>query len=137
MHIRADSNVHPAQFAANRVSGILFENKVDHTTYFGNNIEFIHGIHMLPVTHASAWARNTRWCEEEWKTWFDGGRAEKVQGGWRGVLFASLIAWDPERAAKFFFDQNFKREFLDGGMSLAYYRALAAEAVCPGGENKP
>ena len=33
----------PAQFVGNRVTGILFENKVDHTTYFGTNIEFIQG----------------------------------------------------------------------------------------------
>jgi endo-1,3(4)-beta-glucanase len=40
----ADGNEnHPPEFIKNRVSGILFENKVDHTTYFGQNIEYIQG----------------------------------------------------------------------------------------------
>ena len=33
----------PSQFIGNKVSGILFENKVDHTTYFGTNLEYIEG----------------------------------------------------------------------------------------------
>ncbi|KAL8969840.1 MAG: hypothetical protein Q9183_001805, partial [Haloplaca sp. 2 TL-2023] len=33
----------PPLFLDNMVTGILFENKVDATTYFGNNLEYIHG----------------------------------------------------------------------------------------------
>ncbi|KKY28892.1 putative endo-beta-glucanase engl1 [Phaeomoniella chlamydospora] len=33
----------PANFIDNKVTGILFENKVDHTTYFGTNLEYIEG----------------------------------------------------------------------------------------------
>lgn len=33
----------PAQFIANKVTGIMFENKIDHTTYFGGNLEYIQG----------------------------------------------------------------------------------------------
>ncbi|KZW02924.1 glycoside hydrolase [Exidia glandulosa HHB12029] len=128
-YMRATNRHHPAQFVSNRITGILFENKVDHTTYFGSNIEYIHGIHMLPVTPASAWARDKEWCEEEWETWFSGGRADAVQGGWRGVLYGSMIAWNPRRAAWWWFQDNFDWGWLDGGMSLAYCRALAAEAL--------
>ncbi|EJD48960.1 glycoside hydrolase [Auricularia subglabra TFB-10046 SS5] len=127
-YMRADNVNHPAQFSRNRVAGILFENKVDHTTYFGSNIEFIHGIHMLPATPASAYTRDVDWCREEWETWFSKRRVEVVQGGWRGVLYASMIAWDPATAARWFFADNFDWSHLNGGMSLAYYRALAAEA---------
>ena len=31
-----DNNVMPPQFIGNKVSGIMFENKIDHTTYFGS-----------------------------------------------------------------------------------------------------
>jgi endo-1,3(4)-beta-glucanase len=127
MHMRADNPHHPARFASNRVSGILFEGKVDHTTYFGTNIEYIHGIHMLPVTPASAYARDHDWCREEWETWFSNGRAEAIEGGWRGVVMASRIAWDVCAVAPWFLDANFDRRYLDGGMSLAYYRALVVE----------
>jgi endo-1,3(4)-beta-glucanase len=34
---------HPESFVGNKVSGILFENKVDHTTYFGHLPQYIHG----------------------------------------------------------------------------------------------
>lgn len=129
IYMHADSRHHPVQFVPNRVAGITFENKVDHTTYFGNAIEFIHGIHMLPVTPASAYARDKDWCKKEWETWFSRGRADPVQGGWRGVLYASLIAWNPQLAAQWWFDDNFQWAWLDGGMSLAYYRALAADTV--------
>jgi endo-1,3(4)-beta-glucanase len=33
----------PSQFIGNKVTGILFENKVDHATYFGLNTEYIEG----------------------------------------------------------------------------------------------
>ena len=33
----------PSNFIDNKVTGILFENKVDHTTYFGTNYEYIEG----------------------------------------------------------------------------------------------
>ena len=126
VYMRADNPHHPSQFAQNRVTGLLFENKVHHTS---DKIECTHGMHMMAFTPASAYARDAEWCEEEWATWFDNGRAEQVQGGWRGILFASLVAWDPQKATSFFFAENFDRRYLDIGMSLAYYRALAAEAM--------
>jgi endo-1,3(4)-beta-glucanase len=33
----------PSDFIGNKVTGILFENKIDHTTYFGANLEYIQG----------------------------------------------------------------------------------------------
>ena len=33
----------PAEFIGNKVTGILFDNKIDHTTYFGANLEYIQG----------------------------------------------------------------------------------------------
>lgn len=34
---------HPSSFVGNKVSGILFENKVDHATYFGALPQYIQG----------------------------------------------------------------------------------------------
>ncbi|KAG0364332.1 hypothetical protein BGZ54_007621 [Gamsiella multidivaricata] len=48
-----DDNVnHPKVFIGNKVTGILFENKVDHATYFSSRIECIQGIQMIPATPA-------------------------------------------------------------------------------------
>ena len=39
-----DTNINqPERFIGNKATGILFENKVHHTTYFGSNIEYIQG----------------------------------------------------------------------------------------------
>jgi endo-1,3(4)-beta-glucanase len=42
--MQSSNNVQPPNFIGNKAEGILFENKVDHTTYFGNNTEYIEGL---------------------------------------------------------------------------------------------
>lgn len=116
----------PANFIANKVTGILFENKVDHATYFGLNTEYIQGIHMIPIVPSSAYIRNRNFVSEEWKRYFDAGRVDQVQGGWRGILYSNLALIDPKSAWNFFNQAGFKSEWLDGGASLTWYLALAA-----------
>jgi endo-1,3(4)-beta-glucanase len=41
--MESTNTVQPPRFIDNKVTGILFESKVDHTTYFGTNIEYIEG----------------------------------------------------------------------------------------------
>jgi endo-1,3(4)-beta-glucanase len=41
--MQSNNVVQPSNFIGNKADGILFENKVDHTTYFGTNIEYIEG----------------------------------------------------------------------------------------------
>ncbi|KAL1957438.1 hypothetical protein VTO42DRAFT_6006 [Malbranchea cinnamomea] len=124
------SNVNqPANFIDNKVTGILFENKIDHATYFGLNLEYIHGIHMLPLLPSSAYTRSKEFVREEWDALFAPGAsmpAENVQGGWRGVLFANLALIDPARAWDFFSQQNFDLGWIDGGASRTWYLAFAA-----------
>lgn len=55
-----DNQVQPPEFIGNKVTGILFENKIDHATYFGANIEYIEGIHMIPLSPVSALTRTRR-----------------------------------------------------------------------------
>lgn len=122
----ADNKVQPANFIGNRVAGILFENKVDHTTYFGANIEYIQGIHMLPLLPSTRLSRPHDFVRQEWQTYFDGGRAERVDGGWRGVLFGNLATFDPRGAWAFFAQPTFDPAWLDGGASLTWYLAYCA-----------
>src|SRR6266480_2010687 len=77
---KKDNKAMPANFIGNKVAGILFENKCDHTTYFGNNIEFVQGIHMLPLLPASILAREPDFIQEEWDTYFSNGRAQEIRG---------------------------------------------------------
>lgn len=116
----------PANFIKNKVTGILFENKVDHTTYFGTNIEFIQGIHMLPINPSSGYIRNKNFVTQEWNAFFGNGRVDNVQGGWRGILYSNLALIDPKSAYNFFNNASFDQGYLDGGASLTWYLALSA-----------
>jgi len=62
-----DNPNHHPDFAANHVTGIFFQNKVDYNTWFGNKAEFIHGIQMLPLTPALLLSRTPEFCREEWE----------------------------------------------------------------------
>ncbi|KAL8695155.1 MAG: hypothetical protein Q9218_000323 [Villophora microphyllina] len=122
----------PESFIGNRVTGILFENKVDATTYFGNNIEYVHGIHMLPLLPYSALTRPPRFVSEEWSLLFDPtitsapAPASLVQGGWKGILYANLALIDPKRSWDFFAQREFDMGWIDGGASRTWYLAWAA-----------
>ncbi|KAF2000570.1 glycoside hydrolase family 81 protein [Amniculicola lignicola CBS 123094] len=121
-----DNKVQPEQFLGNKVTGILFENKVDHTTYFGANPEYIQGIHMMPLNPSSAYTRPASFVLQEWNTYFSNGRVDTVQGGWRGVLYGNLAMVDPQTAYQFFSNPDFDWKFLDGGASRTWYLAFAA-----------
>ncbi|KAK0742339.1 glycosyl hydrolase family 81-domain-containing protein [Apiosordaria backusii] len=98
-YLYEESNtVQPANFIGNKVAGILFENKVDHTTYFGTNIEYIQGIHMLPLLPHTPMVRRKGFVREEWDT----GAYEFFAGG------------------------GFDKGWLDGGASLTWYLAYSA-----------
>ena len=116
---------HPANFIKNKASGILFENKVDHTTYFGANTEYIQGIHMLPINPSSAYTRDKVFVKQEWDQYFSNGRAGNVVGGWRGILYSNLALIDPKAAFSFFNLTDFDPQYLDGGASLTWYIALS------------
>lgn len=122
----ASNKVQPPNFIGNKAAGILFENKIDHVTYFGTNPEHIQGIHMLPLLPSSTLTRTKQFVLEEWNTYFSNGRAELVGGGWKGILFANLAIVDPVRAWNFFKSSSFDSSWLDGGASLTWYLALAA-----------
>lgn len=125
LYTRDNAN-QPAKFIGNKVSGILFENKIDHTTYFGANIEYIQGIHMLPLLPYSVLTRMPRFVREEWDTYFSNGRVDSVQGGWKGILYANLAIIDPVSSFNFFSSAEFDPSWLDGGASRTWYLAFAA-----------
>ncbi|KAH9864664.1 hypothetical protein J1614_010599 [Plenodomus biglobosus] len=121
----SDNKNQPPQFVPNKVTGILFENKIDHTTYFGGNTEYIEGIHMIPLNPSSAYTRSKQFVQEEWDTYFSNGRVDQVVGGWKAILYANLALIDPQRSYNFFADPNFDTQ-LDGGASRTWYLAYSA-----------
>ncbi|EEP81696.1 hypothetical protein UREG_06561 [Uncinocarpus reesii 1704] len=134
--MRNNNTNQPKEFIRNKVTGILFENKCDHATYFGTNLEYIQGIHMLPLLPASAYARRKDFVREEWDAMFASNAtkpASTVDGGWRGVLYANLAIIDPGASWNFFAQNNFNMSWIDGGASRTWYLAYAA---CLGGGPK-
>ncbi|KAH7410427.1 endo-1,3(4)-beta-glucanase 1 precursor [Phaeosphaeria sp. MPI-PUGE-AT-0046c] len=121
----SDNKNQPPSFLQNKVTGILFENKIDHTTYFGANPEFIEGIHMIPLNPTSAYTRGRQFVKEEWDRYFDDGRVDEVQGGWKAILYANYALINPQAAYDFFADPNFDTQ-LDGGASRTWYLAYTA-----------
>ena len=124
--LSSDNKVQPASFIPNKVTGILFENKVDHTTYFGADPAFVQGIHMIPLNPSSMYTRPKQFVQEEWDRYFSEGRADKAEGGWKGILYANLALVDPVKAYQFFSDPAFDMGTLDGGASRTWYLAFAA-----------
>ncbi|KAF2193469.1 glycoside hydrolase family 81 protein [Zopfia rhizophila CBS 207.26] len=119
----------PPEFIGNKVTGILFENKVDHATYFGREPHYVSGIHMIPLSPHSTYHRKPSFVREEWDTFFSNGRASVVPGGWRGIIYANLAIIDPVAAYQFF-EQGvrgeWRDEWLDGGSSRTWYLAYTA-----------
>lgn len=127
----------------------LFENKVDHTTYFGANLEYVQGyvyhrpavffhsellltsisIHMLPLMPHSPFTRRKEFVRQEWQAMFAENAstpASKVEGGWKGVLYANLALIDPKSSWDFFAQSNFDYSWIDGGATRTWYLAFIA-----------
>lgn len=127
--MRSDNINQPPQFIGNKVTGILFENKADHVTYFGANCEYVQGIHMIPLLPFSTYTRSQQFVAEEWATYFANGAnspARNVRGGWRGILYGNLAIINPSEAYRFFTQLNFDLSWLDGGATRSWYIAMAA-----------
>lgn len=120
-----DNDVEPSNFIANKVSGIYFENKIDYTTYFGTNPEYIHGIHMMPITPASSLIRGAQFVSQEWSAIIS-GIISSVNSGWTGVLRLNQALFDGTSAYSFFTSSSFTSNYLDGGQSLTWSLAYSA-----------
>ena len=85
---------------------------------------------MIPINPSSALTRSKDFVSEEWKTYFDQGRIDKIAGGWKGILYANLAIIDPVASWKFFSQNSFDPSWLDGGASRTWYLAYAAGMIC-------
>ncbi|BFZ56245.1 endo-1,3-beta glucanase [Savitreella phatthalungensis] len=125
MLLGPDNTVMPPAMINNYVAGITFENKIDHTTYFGSNLEYIQGIHMIPLTPVSAFIRQPKFVAQEWSALL-GALAPTLTSGWKGILYANLAISNATAAYQTFSDPNYSSSWLDGGASLTWYLTYAA-----------
>lgn len=121
-----DNKNQPSNFIGNKVAGILFENKVDHTTFFSPDIEAIQGIHMIPVHAPTVLSRSKTFVKQEWDAFFSNGRVDKFDNAWKSVIYASYATIEPKKAWDYFNSKDFKATWIDGGASRTWYMAYAA-----------
>lgn len=125
---RSTNSVMPAKILGNKVAGMMFENKVDHTTYFGTLVQYTQGIHMIPITSISSYIRDPGFVTEEWNALL-APIISSVQDGWRGILMQNYALMNPAGSLSFFSGSGFNQAYLDGGMSLTWSLAYAAYTV--------
>jgi endo-1,3(4)-beta-glucanase len=85
---------------------------------------------MLPLTAASVYTRPAKFVREEWDVYFNEktgiAPASKVQGGWKGILYANLALIDAKKSYDWFKRDQFDEGALDGGASRTWGLAMAA-----------
>lgn len=118
------NTIQPANFIGNKVTGILFENKVDHTTYFGTALQYIQMIHALPITPISSFMRHPNFVEEEWVEKLEPIVAN-VTDGWLGIMYLNVALFDPNKSYEFFSSSSFSSSYLDDGQSLTWSLAYS------------
>lgn len=120
-----NNDVQPASIIPNKVSGILFDNKIAYATYFGDNTEYIHGIHMLPITPASGLIRGANYVKQEWEDVLS-DVIGSVKSGWTGILRLNQALYDGEKSYDFFSSDDFTKTYLDDGQSRTWSLAFSA-----------
>lgn len=119
-----DSNdIMPSQIISNKVAGISFQNYLDYTTYFGNDISYIHGIQMIPLTPVSGQMRSVDFVTQEWDEMLN-DYMPSTAGGWRGLLRLNQALIDPKTSYEFFSESD-ASDYLDNGMSLTWSLAFS------------
>lgn len=119
-----DSNtIMPSEILGNKIAGISFQNYLDYTTYFGNDISYIHGIQMLPLTPLSGQMRSVQFVTEEWNEML-ASYMSSTSGGWTGILTLNEALFDPKTSYEFFSGSD-ASNYLDNGMSLTWSLAFS------------
>ncbi|KAJ1657940.1 hypothetical protein IWQ61_002740 [Dispira simplex] len=88
-HMTSQNSVYPPEFSKKKVVGILWGTKADHATWFGSNIEYIHGIQALPIVPVSQSLLTKDWISETYDILEQAvtRTQDPVADGWREYLY--------------------------------------------------
>src|ERR1051326_4391590 len=73
-------------YAAHKIVGVLWGTKVDHATFFGANLEYIHAIQMLPFTPITEALLDPAWVSEEYPVLATVLDHPDLDDSWRGFV---------------------------------------------------
>ncbi|PVV02055.1 hypothetical protein BB560_003504 [Smittium megazygosporum] len=84
-----DKDIYNKKFSENYAVGVLWDQKLDYSTWFGANDEFIYGIQMLPFTPVTFSMLNRTWIQKAWptiqsRTIYSGSR---IIDEWKGFMY--------------------------------------------------
>ena len=122
--IDAASDVHPATFKPNQVTGIFFDNKVDYATWFSAEKYCIHGIQMVPVSPVTEFVRTKAFVQQEWDAVLSKEAIvvqEDTTNAWLSLLYANFAAVDKNKAMAVL-----AKTAMDDGLSRSWALYMAA-----------
>jgi len=95
-----NNEVYDQAFADNGCVGILWGTKVDFATWFGNNIEFIVGIQMMPYTPISEEYMTPAWVNTVYPRLSTAltRTTPPLEAGWRGFIYMAQAVIDKTAA---------------------------------------
>ncbi|KAF9571879.1 hypothetical protein EC968_010607 [Mortierella alpina] len=131
-----DNANHPKAFVGNKVTGILFENKVDHTTFFSSRTECIQGIQMIPATPVLPLIRRTTFVRQEWDVLLS-PIVGNITDGWKSVLMTNYGVLDKDAAWDYFATGNTTSQPLDDGLSRTWALFYVASLRLPTDQQTP
>ncbi|MEM1416898.1 MAG: glycosyl hydrolase [Myxococcota bacterium] len=114
-HIEEGSPIYgDGPFSENRVVGILYDSSAEYTTFFGTNVEFIHGIQYLPFTPVTERLLDPTWMSQAYPVVAEAltRPSPVIAEGWRGFIvmaratFETDEAWDEAQTLTAYDDGN-------------------------------
>jgi endo-1,3(4)-beta-glucanase len=94
--VDSSDGVYSEPFASNKVVGIVWGSRADHATFFGTELELIHGIQLLPFTPVSEALLEPAWVTEQYPV--ASASLGSAGEGWRGLLFMEHAIIAPDAA---------------------------------------
>ncbi|OQS00240.1 endo-1,3(4)-beta-glucanase [Thraustotheca clavata] len=121
-----NSTVQNARMRPNKVLGIIFDNKVNYTTWFSNETYCIHGIQMIPTTPVTEYVRSKTFVKEEWDQVISTlpivtNVTESLNNTWSSIIYLNYARVDPDTAIS-----KLKKVPMDDGLTRAWALYMAA-----------
>eukprot|EP00471_Norrisiella_sphaerica_P005792 CAMPEP_0184478932 /NCGR_PEP_ID=MMETSP0113_2-20130426/809_1 /TAXON_ID=91329 /ORGANISM="Norrisiella sphaerica, Strain BC52" /LENGTH=787 /DNA_ID=CAMNT_0026856871 /DNA_START=339 /DNA_END=2702 /DNA_ORIENTATION=+ len=94
------TGIYPSVFATNAMVGVIGGNMASHTTWFGTNVEYVHGIQMLPFTPATEYMLDHDYMQHEYGQMGMALARKKpaLQPEWAGYIRMAEAIIDPKGA---------------------------------------
>jgi len=96
----SDYSAFPAPFSDHKSVGIIWSVKADYNTWFGDLVEFIHCIQMLPFVPISEELLGKEWIQEEYEVLKEAYDREDppLSEQWKGYVVMAHAILDPQAA---------------------------------------